>query len=218
MQIGVEAASATLGVSPRRVRAMIAAGGLPARSVSGRWVLDESDLVGMGARRPVRPMSPRIAGALLDLISEVDVQGLAPSELWRLRRRLVRLSGDPAPAALLRAWTRARTRPCRFAVAPADLVDLAADPRVALSGISDERSGIVAVGEVEAWIARPHLREVCEEHLLVESGTPNVTFRIADRTPDPVPLGWSVADLAGHRGAREEAQVARLLQRFRASG
>ena len=197
---------------------MIEHGDLPACSVSGRWVLDEADLVAVGVRRVARPMAPRIAAALLDLLSGHDVHGLAPSEVWRLRRRLDALCVDPAPAALLRAWMRARPRPCVLSAAPADLADLAADPRVVASGISDERSEIVAVGEFEGWIARADLHGVCDEYLLVGGGAPNVVLHIADEAVSaPVPLGWSIADLAEHRGPREEARVADLLRQVSAS-
>lgn len=218
MQIGVREVSARLGVSPRRVRAMIQRGDLRALSVSGRWVVEEAELVGRGGRRVARPMSPRVATALLDLLSGEEPVTLSPSEAWRLRGRRDRLFTDPAPATLLRAWLRARPRPLLLAVAPTDLPDLAADPRVVTSGISDQRAEIVAMDRLEGWIARHDLDEVRQEFLLVESDAPNVVLHVAhEAVPAPVPLGWSIADLAQHRGPREEAEVARLLQVARES-
>ena len=213
MQVGVAEAASRLGVSDRRVRALIEHGDVPARSVSGRWVLDEADLVGLEVRRTARPMSARVGAALLDMLSGEAVSGLAPSEVWRLRRRCERLLADPQPAALLRAWMRDRPRPRLLSAAPADLTDLAADPRVVASGVSDVRSQMAAVGEVEAWVSRADLQDLCKEYLLVDAGASNVTLRVAEGpVPSPVPLGWLAADLAEHRGPREEAQVVRLLQ------
>lgn len=218
MQIGVAEVSTRLGVSARRVRAMVERGDLPARSISGRWVIDEAELVGRGVRRVARPMSPRVATALLDLLSGKESSGLSPSEAWRLRGRRDQLFTDPAPAPLLRAWLRARPRPLLLAAASTDLRDLAADPRVVASGISDQRAGILAMDQLEGWIAQHDLDEVRQEFLLVESDAPNVVLHVADEAvSDPVPLGWSIADLAQHRGPREEAEVARLLQVARES-
>ncbi|MCW5940663.1 MAG: helix-turn-helix domain-containing protein [Fimbriimonadaceae bacterium] len=53
--MSVPEAAARLGVSDRRVRAMIASGRLRAHRVGGRWMVGKSDLNAVGHRKPGRP-------------------------------------------------------------------------------------------------------------------------------------------------------------------
>lgn len=58
-EVGVPEAARMLGVSPARARQLIADGGIAARQVTGRWLVDVASLP--SAPRRGRPMSPRIA-------------------------------------------------------------------------------------------------------------------------------------------------------------
>jgi excisionase family DNA binding protein len=48
-------AAVRLGVSQRRVNALIQSGKLPAQSFGGSWMINESDLALVADRRPGRP-------------------------------------------------------------------------------------------------------------------------------------------------------------------
>ena len=64
-----------LGVSDRRVRALIDSERLAARRAGGRWLIDEAGLGGGVVAS--RPMSPRMAWAFIVALSRVAEQGAA---------------------------------------------------------------------------------------------------------------------------------------------
>src|SRR4051812_43271646 len=69
VEIGVQEAAARLGVSDRRVRALIDSERLAARRAGGRWLIDEAGL--SGGVVASRPMSPRMAWAFIVALSGV---------------------------------------------------------------------------------------------------------------------------------------------------
>jgi hypothetical protein len=226
MEVGVADAAARLAVSERRVRQLAESGALVARQVSGRWLIDEASL---DRAVPVaRPMSGRMSWALIAQLSSGLAEGpnnqywpndrIGGSELARLREKADRLHHSERPADLLRAWLRKRAERLPFRAAAADLPDLAADPRLAPSGISDKRAGLSAAGECEGYVAQADLEVLRRDYLLVESSQPNVILHVADRpVPRPAPLALVLADLADWHGAREDAQVRRLLHEVQPS-
>lgn len=201
------------GVSSRRVLQLIEQGRVAARRSGGMWLIDTREL----ARRPLirRPMSTKMAWGFIDLLSfgTTDPR-LDPAEASRLRSRQRELRGHEQPARLLSAWLRSRCPVERFAVAQDDGPRLLGDPRFAQSGISDHRAGINAAGEYEGYVHSRDIAGLVREFLLVPSAQPNVLLHVVDRTVvTPVPFGLVVADLADRNGPREDAQVARLLER-----
>lgn len=60
------------GVSPRRVRALIEQGAIPARQVGRQWLIDQSC-----AHRPAasRPLADRMRANLLAILSETPLKG-----------------------------------------------------------------------------------------------------------------------------------------------
>ncbi len=54
-------AAERLKVTPRRVRALIEAGKLPAKQYGRDWIINESDLQFVEERRPGRPAKPQAA-------------------------------------------------------------------------------------------------------------------------------------------------------------
>lgn len=209
--MSVKEAAARLGVSERRVQALIEAGRLPARRVGRMWLVPVADLSRVKYRS--RPLSPRAAHAVVRSVSGKPSL-LAGSEAARHHSRMAALVADADPAALLRSWLAAVAPPVRrLAVAPADLSDLRADRRLVPGGISDPRSGLAVVDEFEAWIAAEDVDAVQREFLMVDSAEPNVVLRIAnDPVDSPLDLGWLLSDLASRGGPREAAAVGRLLQ------
>ena len=93
-------AARRLGVSPRRVRALIATGRVAARKVSGRW--DVTDL-GSGARRR-RPLSARSRRLLARALHTRSLRGLTGQERARTAARVRELRASPDAARLLVEW------------------------------------------------------------------------------------------------------------------
>jgi excisionase family DNA binding protein len=210
MDVGVDEVAARLGVSTRRVRTLIDVGRIPARRLSGRWLIDEASVP-----RSVfvaRPMSPRVAWALISILSGESPDGLSQPERSRLLSRYRHMLAASDRSAVLRSWLPKRALLMRRSVAPGDAAELLADSRVARSGISDPRSGMSSSGEVEAYVSPRDMDRVMAQYLLSDVGRPNVWLHVSDHTlAEPVPLGLVVADLADHDGSREDANVERLL-------
>jgi hypothetical protein len=60
---------------------------------------------------------------------------------------------------------------------------------VTLSGVSDERSGVSASGEVEGYLRVSDLEQLRADYLLADVGVSNVRFHISERMVGrPAPL------------------------------
>ncbi|QQD76799.1 helix-turn-helix domain-containing protein [Curtobacterium sp. YC1] len=197
------------GLSPRRVRALIASGALRARRVGGHWLIDQSS---DHRPAPSRALGTRMQAGLLAALSGQPSEQLSASERVRLRRYRDELLRSDEPDRLLKAWTRP-TPPVRLRAADADLDDLARDDRVVTTGFSDPRAEMAAAGQLEARVAAVDAEALCREFLLRPSDQPNVLLHYsAEKPSSPLPLGLLLVDLAGHDGARERARVADLLR------
>src|SRR5690554_5613159 len=148
MDVGVPEAARLMGVSVARARRLAAEGRLRARLVGGRWLVDAASLP--SAPRRSRPMSPRMAWALVVLSDGGRPDWVEPREVYRLRQALDRLAADDEPEVLLRSWLASRAERRRFS-APAPQA-LRSDARVVPSGLSDERAGLSAAGDVEGYV------------------------------------------------------------------
>lgn len=211
MEVGISEAAQRLGVSAERVRQLIHADQLPARRVSGRFLIDESAL----GRPPAssRAMSSAMAWYLILMLSGVArPQGARPTELTRLRQKLARLRVEDQPATLLRSWLGRRAELRLYSVAPADLPELRNDARIVISGISDARAGLSSAAELEGYVAPEHLDAVVSEYLLSEVGRPNVFLHVHALEGPQAPLGVVLADLADHNSPRKEGRLADLLR------
>ncbi|MGO9657805.1 MAG: hypothetical protein ACLQVK_11985 [Acidimicrobiales bacterium] len=214
MEVGVKAVARQLGVTEARARQLIAAGDMPARQVSGRW------LVPVGAiprsLRISRPMSERMAWAFINLVSGQPVTGVVPSERYRLLQKRDQLLGSGRPGVLLRSWLRRRADLLRLAAPAGDIAELLADPRLVPSGISDPRSAMSAGNGAEGYVRRSDLDALVRDYLMAESAEGNVWLRTSDRSLlSPVLLGLVIADLADHDGPREDGVVEALLRSVR---
>jgi hypothetical protein len=214
MEIGVVDLAQRLGVSERRARALVASGRLPGRRVSGRWLIEETTIP---ASRPrSRPMSARVAWELIWLLSDDPLGTVTQPELSRLRTKQRTLLAAPDPASLLRSWLPRRAELARLAIAPGDVEGLLADPRIVPSGVSDDRAGLSAGGDVEGYVHVDDLAGVTSDHLLSTAGRHNVWLHVTDRRmPSPAPLGAVIADLADHDSPREDRAVVGLLRGVR---
>ena len=157
MKHSASEAARVLGISPRRVRALAAAGELPAERIGRSWVIE---LDGASPRRPSgRRLSPRSAWGALGLGRD----RLSRSEQRRARDRQAELRKLP-PARLA-----ARAEVFRFSAHPSALARLEQDERLLLSGVSaahEHGADIVAVNEVEAYVRAKDLEDVRAEYAL----------------------------------------------------
>jgi len=156
-------------------------------------------------------MSPRMARALVVLSDGGKPGWVEPRESYRLRRALDRLAADDEPELLLRSWLASRADRRRLS-AP-DPLALRADARVLLSGLSDERAGLSAAGDVEGYVRADDADAVIRDHLLIDAGpSADVVLHVSPLLPEvPVPLLLVAADLADHDGPRELARARDLI-------
>jgi hypothetical protein len=198
-----------MGVSVGRARRLAADGRIHARIVGGRWLVDAASLP--SAPRRSRPMSPRMAWALVVLSEGGKPDWVEPRESYRLRRALDRLAADDEPELLLRSWLASRAGRRRLS-AP-DSQALRSDARVVLSGLSDERAGLSAAGDAEGYVGADDAAGVIRDHLLIDAGpSADVVLHVSPLLPEvPVPLLLVAADLAEHDGPRELARARELI-------
>jgi excisionase family DNA binding protein len=232
--IGVAEAARRLGVGVPRIHQRIADGSLSAERVGSQWVIDETSLPSaQESCIPGRPLSQRSAWALV-AVSQADrraLEALAPSERSRAKSRFLQLSTHSvadvalsedqihALAALLRAWLRNRAERHLYRASPIDLPDLRADGRLTISGVSHPVSGFAAGDLVEGYVDPDDVGAVVDAYLLspVTAGDQgNVVLHVvpkalAGSVDDIAPL-LLAADLAEHRGPREEARAAELVR------
>lgn len=169
-----------LGVSERRVRAMVADGQLSAQRLMGRWAISAKAVSGYHAKDAGRPMSERSAWEVMQYLA--DQETAMPA---RLRHRVHRLAAAPAPEQRLRSWLAARGRPVRaWAFKPA-LDRLQDDERVVVSGDRTvealERSGCLRI-----YVDVSDAEVVMSDH--------GVEKVVGDRLPNV--LMWVVSSLA----------------------
>ncbi|HEY5516084.1 MAG TPA: hypothetical protein VIK12_07750, partial [Pengzhenrongella sp.] len=86
-------------------------------------------------------------------------------------------------------------------------------PRVILAGLSDERAGLSAAGDVEGYVQAGDADAVIRDHLLIDAGpSADVVLHVSPLLPEvPVPLLLVAADLADHDGPRELARARELI-------
>jgi hypothetical protein len=217
--VGVAQAAARLGISQQRVRHLLESGRLPGQQVSGRWVIDPA-----GLNRPEvsagRPMSSRMTWGLVELLEGDRPEGLAPSEVSRLRRKARVLASAVDPALVLRSWLPNRAVRVELVADASSIAELGEDERLVPSGVSDPRAGLSASHEVEGYVRRQDVAGLRRDHLLlpvdVAGQAANVVLHVVEHAvPAPAPWVLLLADLADRAGPRETARLEELLaQRF----
>jgi hypothetical protein len=124
-------------------------------------------------------------------------------------------SGEEAVGDLavsLRSVFRNRARRRLLRASPADLADLRADDRWAL--LVDLGASGIASADIEGYLGESDLDGVVRDYLLVEADSDaNVVLHVIPDAQYPYPESRLrlAADLAEHRGPREEARAAELL-------
>jgi excisionase family DNA binding protein len=218
VEVSVREAAERLGVSPQRVRAMAAAGRIPARKLGRDWAID-LDQVGahaLGPRGHGRPLSARSSWAILAMIAGEQPRGLSRSELARARARLGALA-RPDPGVL-----SARAGLARFVVHRGLRDRLAGDRRVVLGGASaasHHGADLISLGEVEAYVRAEDLESLVRDYALVPPSAgarANVVFRIpvpgwpfdgGERVAGPAVVAMDLVDAGDERSVRAGRQL-----------
>lgn len=193
--LGVAGAASELGVSPRRVRQMLADGILAGEQVGRAWVIDSEQLHRVALRRPPvgRPWSPASAWAVLALADGEEPER-SPVERSRARRRLA--GGLEGVAGRLAA----RSDPRWFYSHPGLLNRLREAPKVVRAGVSasaDQGVGLVVEGGFEGYVRAGEMDGIVERFGLDDQAArPNVLLRVVDDAAWPFQPGQSAAGRA----------------------
>lgn len=193
--LGVAKAASELGVSPRRVRQMLADGVLAGVQVGRAWVIDSERLHRVALRRPPvgRPWSPASAWSVLALADGEEPE-LSPVERSRARKRLAQ--GLERVAGRLAA----RADPRWFYGHPGVLDRLAEAPAIVGAGVSasaehgvgllvgDGFEGYVRAGDLDGFVERFGLDD--------QAARPNVLLRVVDDAAWPFHRGQRAAGRA----------------------
>ena len=184
MSLSVADAAIELGVSATRVRALIAAGALAARKVSGVYVIDDQVLDELAQRERVahvRAFSPRLAWASAALADGTRPSWLRHDELSRLRSRMDRV--DQSVGAWQARLAARATASARYRIGEALLEPALADERTVRSGESSTgltTDPFVATTQ-SIWVCgRDDLASVRQHYGLLPSDTGNLTVRTVE--------------------------------------
>lgn len=182
MELTTREAAERLGVNQSRVRALVASGGLSARRVGDRWLVDADSVDRQAALTSVRAsgrsMSQRIAWAAADLADGGGAAWLAANERSRLRKRL---SYAATSTEVVQRWLRHRADSVsRYRVGERDLDALLATDGVVRTGVSAAeayRLGLGAAGSGDAYVTTGVEQRLVKEYFLIPSRTGNLTLR-----------------------------------------
>ena len=217
--ISVDQAAEALGVSPRRVRALIGSKRVPAVRIGRRnWALDQRVLRSQGFRRGGRPVNAENAWALLALLSGAEAPWVDVFSRSRLKRR-----------ALNSAWvekglqfSEARSAIHRWRVLPADLPKLQ-EYGLVRSGPSAQVAGLDIVAmpnELDGYVSAKSLAQMDKRFRPAKaSENPNVVLRVPSQPwilgQGPIaPPAVVAADLIGHANGRVARAGRQLLKKI----
>ncbi|MGR0319468.1 helix-turn-helix domain-containing protein [Agromyces sp. ZXT2-3] len=216
MPYGVAEYAAKLGVSRAAAYKRVRSGAVGAYRVGSQWVVPE---LALAAPRPsARPMSAANAEMLLAAISSGRVAASDPVVRRRIAEKVGLVRSGDVDAQRFWSWVRARSPRLALSASAADLPDLLDDPRLVRSGFSDPRAGLAASAVAEGYVSPADVDALVKDYLLVESDRPNVWLHVADIALDDegrAPIGFVIADLLDHSGARERGQAEQLLNELR---
>jgi len=173
--LSVPEAAAIIGVTDRRVRAMIANGLLAAERIGGRWLLPDTQVDRMAAapRKPGRPYSPAHAWGLLAIAADRATPWLADRDRRRLSETLSSTTIEDLAPALRR---RAELRP--WFVHPGVLTDFTADDRTVAAGPS-ATSRLSYNGPTHLYVSASATDALLSEYRpITDAADPNVIVRI----------------------------------------
>ena len=215
--ISVAQAALALGVSPRRVRALIGSQRLPAVRLGRRnWALDRKVLRSHGRGRGGRPVSADNAWALLALLSGSGSPWVDAFSRSRLRRRV--LNSAWIESALRFSEPRAAIHEWR--VLPSDLPKLQ-EYGIVRSGLAAPIRGLDILSranELDGYVSAKVLAQIEKKLRPVKSAdNPNVILRVPSQPwilsqGRVAPPAVAAADLLAHPDRRVARAGRKLLE------
>ena len=188
-------AASRLGVSPRRVRQMLADGTLPGRRIGRTWVIEERALRTAAAERrgAHRPWNPSSAWRVLALADGAEV-ACTHVERSRARRRLA------GGLRSIHGRLESRAHKRRYYVHPSAITRIAGRTdvvRTAASASAEHRLGLVGGADLEAYVRQSALQQLIDEESAEErSDRWNLMLRVVEDHVWPFPPGAEVAPRA----------------------
>lgn len=212
MEINVAEASRRLGVNDSRVRQLLRAGELRGRRLGNSWLIPAEEVARRerSQRRPGRPLAPKRAWAVLDLLDGGRAAWLSDPARSQVRRYLADLD-HPGPDGW-RAALRGRSRVLDVVAHPAAIDRLRRADGVRLAGpaaVVGRGFDVVALGEPvpELYVAAATWPDLSRSLALREGADPNLRVRL----PREV---WPFADAGSPGGvvASDAVLAADLLE------
>jgi excisionase family DNA binding protein len=223
-------AAKDLGVSPRRVRAMLDSGQLTGRLVGGHWLIEQEavDARKRKQRSAGRPLACSSVWQVLAALSGENqaLRSVAPSVRSRARQRASEVAAaaqsDPTWSAVLAPRADAQA----FYGHPGILGRILDEPGVVRSGVSAlaaHNAGLAAGAEAECYVRAEAVSDLCAKYALqpdVDRHSANVIMHVVGQVPHvadwlferPVaPAPVVAADLADRPQARERDAARRLM-------
>ncbi len=183
MAISVEEASRRLGVNHSRVRQLLRAGDLRGRRLGNSWLVSAEDLARLEnqVRLGGRPLAPKRAWAVIDLLDGGRAPWLSSSARSQVRRYLADLA-DPGPDGW-RAALRGRSHVLDLVAHPAAVERLKRASGVRVGGLAAAASrgiDIVAIAQPipEFYIDEAQWPALSRSLALREGAVPNLRVRI----------------------------------------
>jgi excisionase family DNA binding protein len=216
--ISVDQAAEALGVSPRRVRALIGSKRVPAVRIGRSWALDPNLLRPHALRRGGRPVSADNAWALLALLSRAEAPWVDVFSRSRLKRRA--LNGEWVEKAL--QFSEPRSAIHSWRVLEADLPKLR-DYGLVRSGLAAQVPGLDIVpmrNELDGYVSAKSLGQMEKRFRPAKaSENPNVVLRVPSQSwilsqGPAAPPAVIAADLLGHADGRVARAGRRLLEKI----
>lgn len=204
MEIEVKEASRRLGINDSRVRQLLRAGDLRGRHVGNSWLILAEDVARLerSSRRPGRPLAPKRAWAMIDLLEGGGARWLSDSARSQVRNRLENLD-EPGPNGWI-ALLRGRSRVLDVVGHPAALDRLRRADGVRVAGaVAGRGFDLVALADPvpECYLPEERWDQLASSLALHESLEPNVRIRIPrevwpfSEPVDSVPDAALAADL-----------------------
>lgn len=200
MEVNVAEAARRLGVNDSRVRQLLRAGELRGRRLGGSWLIPAEEVARRerSERRPGRPLAPKRAWGVLDLLDGGRAAWLSAPARSQVRRYLADLNGPSADG--WRAALRGRSRVLDVAAHPAAIERLRRIDGVQQVGpiaVADRGFDVVDLAEPlpEFYVAAESWPELSRSLALREAADPNLRIRLPNEVwpfADPERLGHAV--------------------------
>lgn len=203
------------GVSEQRVRQLIRTGAILAVRVGANYVIDSRDA--LHPPRGSRPLSDRMAWALIHALSGIRDMSVSPKERSRTTHRVELLRTSAHPERLLRDWMHDLATTTSVSVDSAMIEELRNGTTLVVSGASDPRSHLQREDHLEGYVDADEARAVTQRNANGRGGSLELHIIDAERYRSirgaPTPVGLVMVDLARAGDRRSSAVLRMLLKR-----